>query len=421
MNRLDQGVATHDRSLFRVLFGLQALLLLLNPRLLLHLQGNAGNIVQKALIILSGAAFMATRPVERRVVVLIGAIVAVTFICALGTDFPGFHWRFYVGGAVSIVAPFVLLAAEPNERDRLFVLRVLAWLPLLMTLLGVMYQVAGIAPLYEHDPSVGTRLSGTQGIPAWLAAACFTGAFTALELAERRHLGYLVLLVANLVIAVLAGGRMALAMALLICGFDYLRSFRRIPLTKFFAPIWVLLSAGLIFAVYARDFLQHFTSTSLSNREFVWAALRRQLHAHPWFGVGLGNQQALVSEGLTGKTGTIAGHNEYLRIGVELGYPGAIIVFALTAAIFLVVWNSRWVRRDPMFLVCVAAFYIYTLTDNTLSVPQIYFILTAASFACQRSYSTGMVPAPLDTVSAVRLRTPGAPGARKAADLSGPG
>jgi hypothetical protein len=35
-----------------------------------------------------------------------------------------------------------------------------------------------------------------------------------------------------------------------------------------------------------------------------------------------------------------------------------------------------------MFLVCAAGFYLYGTTDNTFSVPQVFFILTAASFAC---------------------------------------
>jgi O-antigen ligase len=213
---------------------------------------------------------------------------------------------------------------------------------------------------------------------------CFTGTYAALELAERRHIGYTALLAVNTVILVLAGGRMALGMGFLVCGIAYLRSFQRFPLLKIFLPIWFVVIGGILLVSFGQDNLRHLGSTSLSNRDLIWAALMRHLHAHPWFGVGLGNQQLLVPESLTGKTGTFAGHNEYLRITVELGYPGAALFFALTLGIFLLVWNSAWVRRDPMFLVCAAAFYIYGLTDNTFSVPQAYFILAAASFACQR-------------------------------------
>jgi O-antigen ligase len=176
---------------------------------------------------------------------------------------------------------------------------------------------------------------------------------------------------------------MALAMAMLICGLDYLRSFRRVPLLKVFIPIWFIVCAGIFLALFGEDNLRHLGSTSLSNRDLIWAALQRHLNAHPWFGVGLGNQQLLVPASLTGITSTIASHNEYLRIAVELGYPGAILFFALALAICFVVWNSAWVRRDPIFLVCVVAFFLYGLTDNTFSAPAEYFILTAASFACQ--------------------------------------
>lgn len=392
--------------MFRFLFVLQAFVLLINPKLVLHLQSNAGNILQKLLIIFSGIALMATRPVHRGVVVLMAAIVALTFICAVGTDFPGFEWRLYIGGVVSAVAPFILLTAQPDAKDRHLGLVVFAFLPLLTIVVGGLYQLAGISPLFDSDPQAGTRLGATQG-PAYLAALCFTSTYAALELAERRHVGYTALLAINSIILVLAGGRMALGMGFLVCGIAYLRSFRRFPLLKIFVPIWFIVLGGILLVSFGEDNLRHLGSTSLSNRDLIWAALERHLHAHPWFGVGLGNQQLLVPASLTGKTGTFAGHNEYLRIAVELGYPGAILFFALTAGIFLLVWNSAWVRRDPMFLVCAAAFYIYGLTDNTFSVPQAYFILAAASFACQRPAirtaqgalhdppSQGTAPAPL--------------------------
>jgi hypothetical protein len=368
--------------LFRFLFVFQAFILLINPKVLLHIQSNVGNITQKSLIILTGIALMATRPVHRGVVTLICAILAVTLISAIGTEYPGFSWRLYFGGAVSIVAPFILLTAQPDPKDRFLVLLVFAALPLLMTLLGVVYHLGGIAPLFASDPQSGTRLSGSQGA-AFLAAACFTGTFAALELAERRHIGYGALLLVDVVILILAGGRMALAMAMLICGVGYLRSFQRVPLLKIFIPIWFIVCAGILSALFGEENLRHFTSTSLSHRDLIWAALQRHLNAHPWFGVGLGNQQLLVPASLTGITSTIASHNEYLRIAVELGYPGAILFFALAFAICFLVWNSAWVRRDPMFIVCAIAFFIYGLTDNTFSAPAEYFILTAASFACQ--------------------------------------
>jgi O-antigen ligase len=380
-----------EQRLFRFLFLLQAFVLLINPKLLLHLDSNLGNILQKLLIILCGAALMATRPVHRGVVVLIAAIVILTLLCAMCVEFPQFEWRLYVGGVVSIVAPFVLLTAAPSDPDRVLGLVVFASLPLLMTVFGGIYQLVGISPLFSaENMGGGTRLAGTQGIPAFLAAASFTGTFAALELAERRHLGYVVLLFADVIILLLAGGRMAFGVAVFVCGIDYLRSFKRVPLLKLFVPIWTLVVGGVLLATFAQDNLRHLQSTSL-NREIIWAPLIRQLHAHPWFGVGLGNQQLLLH--IVGAITTMAGHNEYLRLAVELGYPGAILFFALTLGIVLLVWNSTWVGRDPMFLVCAAGFYIYSTTDNTFSMPQAYFILAAASFASRPKSLRSPAPA----------------------------
>lgn len=391
--------------------------MLMNPKGLLHLDGNAGNVLQKLLIILTGAALVATRPAHRGVIAAIVAIAVLTFVCAIGSDYPGFQWRLYIGGLASIIAPFVLLTAQPQSADRRMVLLVLGAMPVLMTLFGALFQAAGIGHLFTPDWSGGTRLSGTQDSPAFLAGAGFTGTFAALELAERRHLGYAALLVLDLIILVLAGGRTALALGLLVCGAAYVRSFRRVPLLKFFMPIWLVSIAGAgLVAIRGKEALQHLTNTSLSGRDLIWATLRRHLDAHPWFGVGLGNQQLLLTQGLKARgVGTIAGHNEYLRLAVELGYPGAIVFFLLTMAIFFMVWNSAWVRRDPMFLVCVFAFYLYSLTDNTLQAAQIYFILTVAAFA-----GRGDSAAPVEDQGRDPGRLPPVLGMPRSQNLSGP-
>jgi O-antigen ligase len=310
-------------------------------------------------------------------------IVAVSFLCVLGTDFRGFEWRLYIGGVVSIVAPFILLTAHPDEKDRLVVLRIFAIMPLASVVLGVLYAKVGFQPLFITDPLGARRLAGTIGA-AFLAGSCFTAAFASIELADRQHLGYAALALINVIILVLTGGRMSLALTLVVCGLDFLRSFRRFPLMKFFAPVYFFLSTAFYMAFFGKNLLIRLQSHSLMGRDLLWAALGRALAAHPWFGVGLGNQQRLIPASLTEKTGTIAAHDEYLRIAVELGYPGAFLFFALTVGIFLMVWNSTWVRRDPIFLVCVVAFYVYCLTDNAISSPTDVLILAAASFACQR-------------------------------------
>jgi O-antigen ligase len=402
--------------LFRLLFLLTTFVMLVNPHAALHLEGNVGNVVQKLLIILTGTAFIITRPAHRGVIALICIMAGLTFVCAVGTNYPGFEWRLYFGGLVSLVAPFVLLTAQPQARDRQLVLLVFAAMPVLMTLFGAMYQTVGIGPLFAADASGGIRLTGTQDSPAFLAGASFTGTLAALELAERRHLGYAGLFLLDIIVLVLAGGRAALGLAVIVCAFDYLRSFRRVPLLKFFIPIWFVSIAAMAILLVRGDALRHLTSTSLSNRDLIWAALRRHLNAHPWFGVGLGNQQLLIPADLKARgVGTIAGHNEFLRIAVELGYPGAILFFLLTLIIFFLVWNSTWVRRDPMFPVAVAAFYLYSLTDNTFAAAQIYFILTVASFAGRGESAT-----PVQGKSHYPTVPPPVLGAQRSQNPSGP-
>jgi O-antigen ligase len=392
--------------------------MLVNPRALLHIDGNIGNVVQKLLILFAGAAFIMTRPAHRGVIGLICAIAVLTLVCAIGTDYPGFQWRLYCGGLASIVAPFVLLTAQPQARDRQLVLLVFGFLPVLMVLLGGLFQAVGMGHVITPDASGGSRLSGTQDAPAFLAGAAFTGTFAALELAEQWGLGYMGLFLLDIVVLVFAGGRTALALAVFVCAIAYLRSFRRVPLLKFFVPIWLLSLAAVAFVVLPQrgNAIQHLMSTSLSNRDLIWAVLRRHLDAHPWFGVGLGNQQSLMYEGLKSRgAGTLAGHNEYLRIGVELGYPGAILFFLLTWTICFLVWKSVWVRKDPIFLVGVVTFYLYALTDNAFLAPQIFFFLTVASFA-----GRGESAAPIQNRSPFPAVPPALPVPQRAQNPSGP-
>ena len=366
--------------MFRFLFVLQALIVAIDLKAMLPLKSNLANVVEKVFILLTGVAMLATRPAQRGVLVLIFAMVVLAYLCALGTDYYGFEWRLFFGGIVSIVAPFILLAAEPNEQDRLLGLRVFAAWPIAMTLIGITYAVAGLAPIYQTDYMGTERFSTTQG-SAFLAGACFIGMFASLELAERRHFGYASLFVINLGVLVLTASRTPLALALAVCGIVFLASFKRFPLMKMLTPVYFFLGAGIFLTFFGSDLVRRFESGKMSGRDVLWGIIQRQLDAHPWFGVGLGNQQLLIPKAITEQTTTIAAHNEFLRFAVELGYPGAAVFFALTLGLFLVVWNSAAVKRDPIFLVCMTAFYLFCLTDNVFSRPHYFFIMVAALFA----------------------------------------
>ena len=367
--------------MFRSAFLFQILIVILDLRVLLHLEGNRTNIIVKAVMLGTGALFLFTRPVQRGVVALMAAMVGVALLCALGTDFRGFEWIRFVGGAVSLVMPFLFLAAEPTPEDRALVLRALAVMPVAMVGLGVVYSAIGLSTLFQEDATLhAIRLAGSD-IPAYLGAAGFVGCFAALQLAEKRHFGYVVLFLCDAGITVLTGARMAIALAVMLCGAVYLLNFKRFPLVKFFAPAYLLGASAVFLVFFGEGTIRRFQSGSFKGRDLLWSTLTTQLDAHPWFGVGLGNQLLLIPMRLTQKTGTIAGHDEYLRIAVELGYVGAAAVFILALVIFYKVWNTPWVRRDPTFAAAAASFLIYCLSDNAFGVPEIFLILTAASFA----------------------------------------
>jgi O-antigen ligase len=175
----------------------------------------------------------------------------------------------------------------------------------------------------------------------------------------------------------------------MICGVTFLLGFRRFPILKLFLPIYVLGALVGFIVLFGGDTIQRFQSASMMGRDLLWGVMETYLDAHPWFGVGIGNQQLLISDRISLLTGgTIAAHNEYFRIAVELGYPGSIVFFLLTLWILFNVWISPWVQRDPVFLVTALSFLIYCMTDNAFGAPEIFLILTGASFGATLKRST---------------------------------
>jgi O-antigen ligase len=215
-----------------------------------------------------------------------------------------------------------------------------------------------------------------------MGALGYLAASASFQLSEKHGIKYLLLGVLNIGITVLTGSRMATAMALFVCGFTFFYGFRRRPLSNAFITIYGVLVGGAFLVTFGDVILKRAAVGGLTGRDLIWWAVEQQLALHPIFGVGLGHQYLLIPASVTQRTATIAAHSEYLRMAVEFGYPGAVIFFIAVAALLLIVWRSRWVQRDPRFLVMSCSFFIYCITDNSLGGPEGFLILTLASFSC---------------------------------------
>lgn len=68
--------------------------------------------------------------------------------------------------------------------------------------------------------------------------------------------------------------------------------------------------------------------------------------------------------------GFVVPHNEYIRFYFDGGYIGAILLMFSLLAVFILVYRALASPIKPYYLLFIAAFLIYSFSDNTLSTVQ---------------------------------------------------
>lgn len=373
LNRIDVVDTERHWRRFRTFWLLGFFFLVVNFSVLLHL-GNL-NAVEKFLLLLAGASYLRSKPFDRVSLALVGGIVAVTFTCALATRFPLFSWGRYASAVIALLSLLSFLCAWPTERERALMLKTLAWVPLAIVLLGGVYELADIYHITVNDHVGARRLQGTT-VPAFLAAAGFAGSVAAAFLTTVFDRRYIALTAINLVIIFLTASRMpsAAAMAAVVV----------ILLSGLRSGVWRLgfmvygFAAVVGFAVaFGDQLLKRFSSESTSGREQLWGVLEGWLARYPWTGVGFGHHGLLVPDQVARYLGTVAAHNEYLRVSVELGYIGAVAFLLLLLGLLLRIAIDPRNSNRLAFVSVVALYLANSYTDNTLYATYSFMILVA--------------------------------------------
>ncbi|MCJ7996438.1 O-antigen ligase family protein [Rhizobium cremeum] len=345
---------------------------------IVHIDSNP---VEKMMLFVLGAVFLLTRKIRWDILVLIALMLLMTLISALLSSYYNLSFNRYMRSAFSLSATFLLLAGEPTKKDRDTIVRLLAALPVMMIVVGSLYQVAGIRPLFYVDFLGAPRLQGTS-IPAGLGTAGYLGSVAAmLGAAFLNKKVYLPLAFVNLIILVLSAARMPLALAVAICGYVYFIMVNRSFLMRAASVGAVIPAAAGFVLLFGDSILTRFGSESLSGRDLIWEALQRVVDAYPYFGIGLGHQILVIPGDVAFLARTMAAHNEYLRITVETGYVGATAIFALLAIMCLAIWLRPATGRNFAFLLMCLSFFVYCSTDNAISSTTTPLMLVLASFA----------------------------------------
>lgn len=337
-----------------------------------------GNPVEKFLLFLAGAAFLASRPIYIGNLAFFLVFAAIPALMLLGVDYYQVSFDRFLRGYFSFLVPWLFLLARPTVGDASFVLRALAFAPLFCVGLGLAYEAIGAWSVFHQGFTGALRLQGST-IPAFLAAGGALGAFAAVCCARHFDQRFFVLAVVNLALVALTGGRMGLAIGLLACGFVVLLRYRITPALILKGVIAVIL--GIIGVVlFTPDLVLRLLADTDSGRGLLRAAIIQVWANYPNFGIGLGHQTLIVPENIVRITTTVAAHNEYIRLGVEIGLIGlALLSMTFVAfAIFLIASGPK--KGDLLLPIAMALFALYALTDNALSLSVIFGLMTVAYF-----------------------------------------
>jgi O-antigen ligase len=304
--------------------------------------------------------------------------------------YPGLTMADSVRSLIGSAAPFAFCFCRPPLGWADAMIRAAKWCPALVVLACVPLDLAGIRPLFID--SGGARLAGL-GHPAFLANVCLPAVYACLiQVYRTGRAGDVWLLAANLLILVLTGARAPLAYAVVVTGISLVS----IPSDTFPRRRRLLLiltgcAALPVLALLAGDFadIRLFNvvaneAANLSGRDILWPAFEAAAAQSPWVGWGIGAGNLVIPP--TGQIAqtlhTWAAHNEYLRMEVEGGQIGRLLLIALIAAWTIAHTRALAASDRRIMRLAMLAFACHAATDNVLiSTPAcVLFAFAAAVF-----------------------------------------
>ncbi|KAA9004680.1 O-antigen ligase family protein [Paenibacillus spiritus] len=293
---------------------------------------------------------------------------------------PGMSSSLAVKAFIGLSLPFMFMLINWKKEVAEMHIRLICLLPAFSLAAGLLLQAAGLHPMTNVEFNGAVRLQGAN-IPPHLAMLAFLGvAIPFIELKRRpaqARFFYTVLAV-NLFILFATGTRgplLALSLLVLYYLFDIARQYLK-GKNRY---LLVLLGSFAVIAVavymqldnLAKRSFERTTDTGidLSGRAEAWAYFLKLASVSPWTGRGLGSV-TIANDG-TLYAGFVVPHNEYIRFYFDGGYIGGILLLLSMLTVFVLVYRvlPRGVR--PYYVLFIAAFMIYSFSDNTLSTVQL--------------------------------------------------
>ena len=270
-----------------------------------------------------------------------------------------------------------------RSAERITVLKVVSAVPLVSVLVGFVLSAAGLHLVHSVDYTGVARLHGA-GIAAYLALAAAGGAAAAVLLYRlgRTRAGISFVLINLVIVALTATRGGVIATLILLVPFALTLVLSGGPTAS---QVAVRILAGMCAASFvvvavlpplvARSFHAGQAGFESSGRTEAWSYFLGETKGSEAFGRGLGSA-VLLAQAADDLPGDFRGvHNDVLRIFIECGFIGGLLVVVAVARTLRAVYRQTATALRPDLLALFIAFLFYSFVDNTLSTFQFFLPL----------------------------------------------
>ena len=322
--------------------------------------------------------------VWRRCAPLVAYALAAILTEFFGTRLAGLTAAQTADSLATLCLGWLVFAINWDWRRDHNLLKVLAWTPIVSVLLGLALQVVGVVSLFTGDST--PRLAGAT-IAAWLGTISFCAIMACLVLYRRER--WTLARWVGVINVIILGGTLTrgAVLALSISIIPLMTRFIRRQLlvrgtsgvVKLVVVTAIFLGGVAVLLPGLRERDENSTSVVAgqsgehditSGRIRAWTFAYEQAKVNLAFGRGIG-AGPIVGKSPGSPTGFTAQHNEYVRMLLEGGIIGGLIVLlSIVATMF------SFIRRSPSLIradlaAAGVAFAIYSITENTLSAAPI--------------------------------------------------
>jgi|GEM_PF-4277978 len=295
-------------------------------------------------------------------------------ILLVGVEHPIFSYQVLLFSFTQIPILLILCSAKFNKSELILILKFFICMPALICLIGFFYSLLGITEVFGVEYSTGiSRLKGST-ISAYLASWCIAAVYACLKVFDyTEEKKYLLIGFLNLYILYLTVARVPLFICLLIAAFVFYRANKIHGFIKFNATILGSAFAVLLILFFADNYFSRLDGSGSSGRDMIWEYLlaEYELNFKDW-GAGFGHQYLIIPEDIINLTSTIAAHNEYIRIMLELGFTGSLFFWFGFIVFFIRLYILSKSSTKHEILLVMPLFMFFSYFDNTISSPAVF-------------------------------------------------